>query len=131
MTGQHHEFSYQPAPVVLVVPPFASCHPPSLACHLLQQCAHERGIDVAVVYGNLIFASMLGQTEYQKLIRERLVLEHVFRNAAFDPPIDQHEVFQQNPLLAQAASVATTWAGSHRPDSPGHVAKSRGQYLLL
>jgi ribosomal peptide maturation radical SAM protein 1 len=89
------------ADVVLVVPPFAPTYQPSLACHLLQACAREHGIDVIVVYANLLFASIVGNATYGQLLDHRLQLERIFRHAAFGSEGEHSE-----PDIAGAARAA-------------------------
>ncbi|MCY0096408.1 RiPP maturation radical SAM C-methyltransferase [Hoeflea ulvae] len=88
--------------VALVVPPFADVFQANLACHLLQACAKDAGFDVKIIYGNMLFASMVGPRVYRELITERLALEAVFRRAAFgafDTDLDRRlaksEAFQK------------------------------------
>jgi ribosomal peptide maturation radical SAM protein 1 len=95
--------------VVLVIPPFAPTFQPSLACHLLQACARARGVDVTVVYGNLLFASMVGHRAYEDLLEKRLCLEHVFRHAAFGFRDDGDAAVHATLGLSVAVDAAETW----------------------
>ena len=52
---------------LLIVPPFASIYRPSLGVHVLQSVARTRGLQVDVLYANLIFASLLGEAEYDAI----------------------------------------------------------------
>ncbi|WP_415920029.1 RiPP maturation radical SAM C-methyltransferase [Tateyamaria sp. SN6-1] len=74
---------YAQCDVALIVPPFADVFQANMACHLLQACAKQAGFNVRVIYGNLLFASMIGPRVYRTLIDERLMLEAIFREAAF------------------------------------------------
>jgi ribosomal peptide maturation radical SAM protein 1 len=56
-----------PAPSLLIVPPFASIYRPSLGIHVLQSVAMERGLQVKVLYANLILAACLGEAEYDAI----------------------------------------------------------------
>jgi len=95
--------------VTLVVPPFADVYQANLACHLLQACARESGFDVTVVYGNLIFASILGRRNYSQLLDKRLVLEYIFKRHAFDTPPNKNDALLDYPALRKAASVVKPW----------------------
>lgn len=97
--------SFPGADVLLVVPPFAPTYQPSLACHLLQACARERGFDVTVVYGNLLFASIVGQRAYARMLDERIYLEQVFAPAAFGAAAGRREA----PELADGIRAAEPW----------------------
>jgi ribosomal peptide maturation radical SAM protein 1 len=95
--------------VVLVVPPFAPTFQPSLACHLLQACAREQGFAPVVVYANLLFASIVGMAEYNRMLEMRILAEKVFKKVAFgsagaDDPDDEPE-----PVLRAGMAAAETW----------------------
>jgi ribosomal peptide maturation radical SAM protein 1 len=109
MHYEDHEYPFAQSDVILLVPPFAAIWQASLACHLLQACARQQGFDVAVIYGNLIFASMVGRQAYEQMLEERLLLEHVFRRYAFGDSATSEEVLRTNPLLDQGAKIAKAW----------------------
>jgi ribosomal peptide maturation radical SAM protein 1 len=100
--------SFSRADVVLVVPPFAPTFQPSLACHLLQACARVQGFDVTVVYANLLFASIIGNAAYSRLLDKRLNLEHIFRAAAFGPETGRADP-PSDPELAERTWAAQPW----------------------
>jgi len=82
-------FDFGRADVVLVVPPDASIKQPSLACHLLQACAAERGFEVKVVYANIMFAAIIGELKYSKLLNlsfKHWLVERGFGIQAFQMP---------------------------------------------
>lgn len=54
------------ADVLLIIPPFAMTNYQSLGVHILQALAKREGYNVRVFYGNIHFASALGET-YPKL----------------------------------------------------------------
>ncbi len=56
-----------PASSLLIVPPFASIYRPSLGIHVLQSVAVARGLQVEVLYANLILAACLGEAEYDAI----------------------------------------------------------------
>ena len=97
------------ADVVLVVPPFAPTFQPSLACHILQACARERGLDVTVVYANLLFASIVGHGEYEQLLDRRVYLEHIFRHAAFGLPGEPDPAVAADSALLDGLRAAGPW----------------------
>jgi ribosomal peptide maturation radical SAM protein 1 len=74
--------------VLIVVPPFASLWYPSLAAHVLQACARERGYVVDVLYANLLLAAVIGEKAYEQICNEAMSLaaERFFARAAFDLP---------------------------------------------
>ncbi|MBY6243015.1 RiPP maturation radical SAM C-methyltransferase [Methylosinus sp. Sm6] len=74
--------------VLLIVPPFASLWYPSLAAHLLQACGCRDDVGVDVFYANLLFASWIGQRQYERISAESLSLasERFFARCAFDMP---------------------------------------------
>jgi ribosomal peptide maturation radical SAM protein 1 len=99
--------SFPRADVVLVVPPFAATYQPSLACHLLQACARERGFDVTVVYANLLFAAIVGHGAYGRMLEQRLELEHVFKHAAFRSAAAGE--LHADPEIAKAMGAVESW----------------------
>src|SRR5262249_2689791 len=62
---------------------------PSLAAHLLQSCARKAGFNVKILYGNLLFASQIGQLNYEALSRgslQYMLGERLFCSAAYGLP---------------------------------------------
>lgn len=77
--------SQSPAEVLLIVPPFAGLSMPALGVHLLQGIARQAGFGVEVLYGNLIFAEMIGEENYEAILSKsrNLLQERVFCHEAF------------------------------------------------
>jgi ribosomal peptide maturation radical SAM protein 1 len=67
MSAVHSSFVPEKAEAIIVVPPFAGIDRPCLAAHLLQACARSWGIDVGVVYANLMFAKEIGESIYSSI----------------------------------------------------------------
>jgi ribosomal peptide maturation radical SAM protein 1 len=73
---------------LIIVPPFAGLRWPSLGVHLIQSCAALAGLDVRVLYANLLFAANFGEETYQALgciveTTAELVGERLFAAAAY------------------------------------------------
>ncbi len=84
------ELHFEHSEVLLIVPPFADLVQPSLACHILQAIARERGFGVQVLYGNIIFASIMGESAYRQGVTKAmpsLILERFFGTFAYDMPV--------------------------------------------
>lgn len=109
MPHDNREFPFTQTDVVLLVPPFTATWQASLACHLLQACARERGLEVAVIYGNLIYASMVGKKAYEEMLEERLLLEYVFKGHAFGDSAGSEETLEANAALGEGVKVAGAW----------------------
>ncbi len=107
MTTSDWPASFPRADVVLVVPPFAPTFQPSIACHQLQACARQRGHDVIIVYGNLLFASIVGHGAYERMLERGLSLEHIFKDAAFGPSIDASSDIE--PSLMDGVRAVEPW----------------------
>jgi ribosomal peptide maturation radical SAM protein 1 len=72
---------------LLIVPPFAGIDRPSLACHLLQACAKQRGHAVAVFYANLSLCALIGIHRYHAICygpTGELLGEGLFSRSAFN-----------------------------------------------
>src|SRR5438874_404044 len=67
MSSVYIPFVPEKAEAIIVVPPFAGIDRPCLAVHLLQACAKDRGINVGVVYANLMLAREIGESVYSSL----------------------------------------------------------------
>jgi ribosomal peptide maturation radical SAM protein 1 len=80
----------RPGDVLIVVPPFASLHMPSLAAHLLQACGHAAGFGVSVLYANVMWTSLIGRSTARAInvgmSDGELLGERVFAAAAYDLP---------------------------------------------
>jgi ribosomal peptide maturation radical SAM protein 1 len=109
MRGPPKDYQFARCETLLVVPPFAEVYQANIACHLLQACAARRGFDVAVVYGNVIFAAMIGENEHSQLLRKRFRLEHVFKAPAFGSHAPPDTALDNEPELRHAASFAGRW----------------------
>lgn len=81
----------------LVVPPFAQVETPTLGVAILAAACRARGMTVAVVHANLMFAARIGYPGYRgiansnvaSLLGERLFLPYAYRSdpaLVFDPP---------------------------------------------
>lgn len=95
-------FSLPDADVLLIVPPFTVANQPSIGVHMLQACAREEGIEVAVVYANLLFAAHMGDMDYQSICHAPytdLLGERIFSHAAYGV-----ETYQTRPVLSLASS---------------------------
>jgi ribosomal peptide maturation radical SAM protein 1 len=84
----------RPATVLLIVPPFAWIDRPSLGLHLLQGLARRQGVEVQVLYANVLFAASIGERAYLPLSRTHYSLflgERLFARAAFGTPPLGHD----------------------------------------
>lgn len=96
----------RPAQGVLVVPPFAALERPNLGVHLLQAIARERGVELQVLYANLMFAAFFDEKTHISLARGHYSLflgERLFARAAFDlPPLGSDHGVPIDPAFASA-----------------------------
>ena len=79
----------RPARVLIIVPPFAFIDRPSLGVHLLQGVGRRLGVDVQVLYANMLFAGFVGHGLYEALSNMSYSLfmgERLFARAAFGVP---------------------------------------------
>lgn len=79
----------RPARVLIIVPPFAFIDRPALGVHLLQGVGRRLGIDVQVLYANMLFAGFVGHDLYDALSTMSYSLfmgERLFARAAFGVP---------------------------------------------
>jgi ribosomal peptide maturation radical SAM protein 1 len=100
------QFNIDPGDAVIIVPPLASTTMPSLAAHLLQSCARKAGYNVKILYGNLLFASQIGQLNYEALFRgslQYMLGERLFCSAAYGLP-----AFGRDNFLAQLKDARVT-----------------------
>ncbi len=93
---------------IIIVPPFAAIDRPCLAAHLLQACAKNQGINVAVVYASLMFAREIGESAYSAISfasTSDLVGESFFAPLAFGSgPFSQSAFYlDKNPAHAGSA----------------------------
>lgn len=105
---------------LLIVPPFNAANRPSLAAHLLQACARQRGYEVRVVYANLALATRIGSELHQQMSytsATTLIGERLFARAAnglepfgarFDPDRSRHAGFDPDTLW-HAEQLAFAW----------------------
>jgi ribosomal peptide maturation radical SAM protein 1 len=74
---------------LLIVPPFAALYCPSLGVHLLQAAAERAGLQVRVLYANLLFAALTGENLYNTTHFAKFNWmwgERIFAAAAFGLP---------------------------------------------
>ena len=79
----------RPCPIVLIVPPFHWITRPHLGVHLLQGIARQSGVDVQVLYTNILFAAQIGEGSYESLSTMQYGLhqgERLFVHAAYGLP---------------------------------------------
>lgn len=79
----------RPCPIVLIVPPFHWTTRPHLGVHLLQGIAREAGVDVQVLYTNILFAAQIGEGSYESLSTMQYGMyqgERLFVRAAYGLP---------------------------------------------
>jgi ribosomal peptide maturation radical SAM protein 1 len=97
---------------LLIIPPFASVDRPALGPHILQQMARLQGLSVATLYANLIFANLVGLTDFEqtcdKTNRSTLLGERLFARLA-------HGLAP----FGLGADEAFSQAALDDPDSPG------------
>jgi len=77
-----------------VVPPFAALERPALGVHLLQAIARRMGIEVQVLYANVLFAAWFDEKTHISLARGHYSLflgERLFCRAAFGLPPLGHD----------------------------------------
>ena len=74
---------------LIVIPPFAALERPAFGPHLLQACAKEAGLQVRILYANLLLAARIGELNYTALcyspLRE-LMGERFFAATAYGSP---------------------------------------------
>lgn len=90
---------------IIIVPPFAAIDRPCLAAHLLQACAKNQGINVAVVYASLMLAREIGESAYSAISfapTSDLVGESFFAPLAFgsEPFSESSFYLEANPAHA-------------------------------
>lgn len=79
----------RPAPIVLIVPPFHWTNRPAIGVHLLQGIARRAGVEVQIVYANIMFAARFGQRNYAMLSTlqyNTFIGERLFARAAYGLP---------------------------------------------
>jgi ribosomal peptide maturation radical SAM protein 1 len=84
----------RPADALIIVPPFAGLDRPSLGVHVLQACARARGVNVSVLYANLLLGAEVGEPTYQAVCygpSGALLGERFFAAAAFGIPPFGHD----------------------------------------
>lgn len=114
---------------LIVVPPFTRTFLPLLAPHLLQAIGRQAGFRVHVLYGNLVFARLIGVRDYDVLsaiANRSLFGERVFSAAAYGlPPLGagrerlrpryEERMARKDekvgwPAYAEASDTAVHWA---------------------
>lgn len=71
---------------LIIVPPMADLHVPSMAAHVLQAWAREAGLQVSVLYANLSLALVIGAENYKAICsapQTALVGERFFAASAY------------------------------------------------
>jgi ribosomal peptide maturation radical SAM protein 1 len=79
----------RPAKVLIIVPPFAHIDRPQLGVHLLQGLARRVGVEVQILYANMLFAAYVDHGTFATLASTSLGLcnaERVFARAAYGVP---------------------------------------------
>lgn len=74
---------------VLIVPPFFPLDYPALGVHVLQACARDLGLEVRIVYANLLLAARIGEEAYSVLMyspNKTLLGERFFARSAYRLP---------------------------------------------
>jgi ribosomal peptide maturation radical SAM protein 1 len=77
------------ADALIIVPPFVGLERPSLAAHVLQACARQKGFQVQVFYANLAAAKEIGEETYYNAFwktSDVVLGERVFARAAYGKP---------------------------------------------
>jgi ribosomal peptide maturation radical SAM protein 1 len=112
------ESALRRADVLIIVPPFANLDRPSLAAHLLQSIAGRAGIEVAVLYANVLLAATMGVDNYAAICRappHQLLGERFFARSAYGlAPLGEGV----EELAGFAMIVGTEWAGEGTPNVP-------------
>src|SRR5947209_14321527 len=99
---------FDKAAAIIIVPPFAAIDRPCLAAHLLQACARDHGINIGVVYANLMFAREIGESAYSAISVAPmfdLVGESFFAPLAFGSGPFSHSAFYLEPNPAHTGSA--------------------------
>jgi len=107
MSSVYYPYVLKKAEAIIVVPPFAAIDRPCLAAHILQACAKTRGIDVRVVYANLMFAKEIGEPVYSAICyasTAQLAGERFFADLAFNVDALADSGFHLLPNPAHAGS---------------------------
>lgn len=103
--------SLREADVLIIVPPFAALHYPSLAAHLLQACGREAGFQVQVLYANILLASVIGEEEYLSICSvpmRAFAGERFFARCAFGlPPLGHNPEKMFEPVWLSGSDKAT------------------------
>jgi ribosomal peptide maturation radical SAM protein 1 len=84
---------------VIIVPPFAGLDRPSLAAHVLQACAAEAGLNVRVLYANLLLGAKIGELSYEAVCYApsgALLGERFFAASAYNVPPFGYDTGYQN-----------------------------------
>ena len=98
---------------LLVVPPFAGMDRPSYGLHLLQALAARAGFRCTVLYTNILFARVIGESRYSEICYSAtgdLNGEKVFARAAFGDVPARDLRSGGEPQNADLHAVAADWA---------------------
>jgi hypothetical protein len=74
------------ADALIIVPPFAGLDRPALGAHIHQACARARGLNVRILYANMLLAQVIGELEYEAICfasTSNLLGERFFAPAAY------------------------------------------------
>src|SRR5260370_33796119 len=89
---------------VLIVPPFADVYLPPLGVHLLQACAQQAGLRVRILYANLLFAALSGESLYHTICyapHRWMWGERMFTATAFGLPPSGYEAERVGEQIAE------------------------------
>jgi hypothetical protein len=117
---------------LIVVPPFAAIGRPYLGAHVLQSVAGRAGFRVEVLYLNIVFASILGESNYESicyappldLIGERLFAGFLADNCNVQPQSIET-------INAKAAEIDRRVGRPHTQFTAKHFSDSVGRWLVL
>ena len=100
---------------VIIVPPFADLCRPSFGVHLLQAAAEQAGLRVRILYANLLFSLLCGESLYNSicfLSYEGMWGERIFAGSAFGlPPLgyETEKLREQLALLDNSKNADLTF----------------------
>lgn len=87
MSGYDVSAMLRDADILLIVPPFAWQDRPAIGVHLLQAIARRHGVEVQILYANILFSAWFGELVHAQLAKTQLfVCERLFARAAYGGP---------------------------------------------
>ncbi len=108
---------------LIIVPPFGALDKPSLGSHILQSCAQRFGVEVNVLYANLILAAEIGEINYEAIsytMFQDFIGERLFVSAAYNlPPLGSDgfsDRFDNSQYICKSPNMPT---GIELPDLKG------------